>query len=150
METRYSSAGKVQPIEGKNLIEPGTCLTCSKPCYDPSEIWANPGVEIEHYGMVYICLDCCAELADFINFKSPKAYRDLDEKYKALHKDWNILRSQLAEAKGLLDARITSAGSSEPSGNGSADVALSKVESDAGFLDSVLNDDEPEPVKSGA
>jgi len=149
METRYSSSGKIQPIEGKNLIEPGTCLMCSKPCYDPSEVWANPGVEIEHYGMVYICLDCCAEVADFINFRSPKVYKDLEEKYKVLQNDWDILRKQLAEAKGLLNARIDSAGSSEPVGDESAGVVVSETESDSDFIDSVINIDKPEFIKSG-
>jgi hypothetical protein len=149
METRYDSSGRVQPIQFGNMATPGTCLLCNRIGHDNTEIFASLGVELEFYGIAYLCLDCCAELADFILFKSPEAYNKLNDKYAALKKDWDILRKQLAEAKGLIDVRIDTAGDREPSGDGSASIPLFEVESDADFIDSILNSDESVSAESG-
>ena len=144
-----NSACRIQPIRYGDMAQPGTCLLCNRIGHNPDELFATLNVELAFYGIAYLCTECCAEIADFIMFKSPKAHQELSAKYEALQKDWNILRAQLAEAKGLLDARINSAGSGEPDGDGTASVPVSQAQSISVDLDRILNNDKSEPVKSG-
>lgn len=143
MDVRTDYSGRIQSIRYGNMAEPGTCLLCGRIGRTADELFANLQTELEYYGIAYLCTDCCAEAADFILYKSPEKYEELKRKYEALQRDWNALRSQLAEAKGLLDARINSAGSSEPNGNGTAGVHVSSSESEPDDIDRILNDNEP-------
>ena len=149
MDVRMDSSGRIQPIRYGDMAQPGTCLLCNRIGHNPDELFATLNVELEFYGIAYLCTDCCGEVANFVLFKSPKDYESVQKKYAVLLTDWNILRAQLAEAKGLLDARINSAGSSEPDGDGTAGVSVSQAESVSVDIDRLLNDDESKPIKSG-
>lgn len=146
---RYDNSGRVQPTEFGRMAHPGTCLLCSRVGTFPEEVFANLGVELEFYGVAYLCLECCAELASFVNYKAPQEYElllDSLEKYR----ERNVsLSNQLAEAKRLLDVRIESAGYREPSRDGFVDVPLFEVDSAADEVDRILNDNESKPIKSG-
>lgn len=149
MDVRMNSAGRIQPIRFGDMAQPGTCLLCNRIGHDSNELFATLNVELEFYGIAYLCTECCAEVADFIMFKSPKAHQELKAKYDALQKDWNLLRAQLAETKGLLNARIDSAGTSESDGDGAAGVYVPEAEQFSDDVDRILNDDKSVPVKSG-
>lgn len=149
METRYDSAGRVQPVQYGNMAHPGICLLCNRIGKKPDEIFASLGVELEYYGVAYLCLECCAELADFIRYKSPDAFFALKLKHEALKLENEVLKDQLAEAKGLLNARIDSAGRRSAVGDGASSVHVSETESEPGFVDRVLNSDKSVASKSG-
>ena len=146
---RYDNAGRIQPTAFGRMLHPGLCMLCSRPGNDPDEVFANLGVELEDYGSVYLCLECCAEVASFIEFKAPDAYDTLLDSIEN-YRTRNIqLSNQLAEAKRLLDVRIESAGYRELHSDGSVDVPLFEVDSAADEVDRILNDHESKPAKSG-
>lgn len=149
MSVRMDSAARVQPIRFGDMAQPGTCLLCNRIGHSPDELFATLNVELEFYGIAYLCQECCKEVAGFVLYKDPADHEKLANKYAVLLKDHDILRKQLAEAKGLLDARIDSAGSSEPDGDGTPSVPVSSAQSISTDLDRILNNDESEPVKSG-
>ena len=140
METRYDNSGRVQPTAFGNLLHPGICLLCRRPGRSSDEIFANLGVELEEYGIAYLCLECCAEIADFICFKNPEEYREMRSSYLDLVIERNVLLAQLQEAKGLLNARIDSAGYSEPSSDGNDDLSIPEALSTADEIDRILNE----------
>lgn len=142
IQTRYDSSGRIQPIEFRNLWHPGTCALCARIGRSSDEHFANLQVELEFYGSIYLCLDCCAEVGDFIRM-IPR------EKMELLALERDNLAQALASAnnenvylRGLLNARIDSAGSSESDGYESASVPLFEVDDSADELDRILNPDE--------
>lgn len=132
------------------MLDPGLCLLCSRPGNAPEEVFANLGVELEYYGVAYLCLECCAEIADFILFKSPDAYESLLDSLETYRRRTIQLSEQLAEAKRLVDVRIDSAGDSVFGSDGSVSVPLFEVDSTADEIDRILNDNKPKPVESGS
>lgn len=140
---RQDSSGRIQPTEGRYLWYPGYCCMCSKPPEKMEEPFANLQVDIELFGNLYLCLNCCAEVADFIGFKSPRLYNETIKALAEANVKVEELEDQLLEARGLLDARIRSAGRrGDPAkslGNGtpSVDVSASKPKPD--IVDSILN-----------
>lgn len=139
MAVRQDSSGRVQPVEYRNLIEPATCALCGRIGRYPEEIFASLGVELEHYGMVYLCLECCAELADFICFKSPEAYDKLLDTSISLAHDYDEAKAQLERAVGLLHARIDFIVVSGPNSDGATSLPFSEVERESDSLDSTID-----------
>jgi hypothetical protein len=132
------------------MMHPGLCLLCNRPGKFPEEVFANLGVELEYYGVAYLCLECCAEIADFILFKSPDAYDDLLDFLKE-NRNRNLqLSEQLAEAKRLIDVRIDTAGDRVASLNGTVSLPLFETDSPTDEVDRILNDSESKPAKSGS
>jgi hypothetical protein len=146
---RYDSSGRVQPTEFGRMLDPGLCLLCSRPGNSSEEVFANLGVELEYYGVAYLCLECCAEIADFVLFKSPDAYNSLLDSLDIYRRRNIQLSEQLAEAKRLVDVRINSAGDNVISSDGSVSVPLFEVDSPADEVDRILNDHKSKPVESG-
>lgn len=150
MQVRQDSSGRVQPVEGKYLAHPGTCFMCSRPPKKPEEIWANLGnVEYDIDSTGYLCLDCCAEIADFIMFINPEKYARAMMDLEAVESANETLTAKVEYLRGLLNARIDLAGSSEPDSDGAPNVPVSTSELTADDIDRILNDNESKPVKSG-
>jgi hypothetical protein len=147
---RYDSSARVQPTEFGRMLQPGLCLLCSRPGRFPEEIFANLGVELEYYGVAYLCMECCAEIADFILFKSPDAYDDLLDSLKENRLRNIQLSEQLAEAKRLLDVRIDSAGDRFVGRDGAVSIPLLEADGSADEIDRILNYSESEPTESGS
>jgi hypothetical protein len=139
MPVRYDTSGKVQPVEFGYMAHPGTCLGCSRIGRRNSEIFASLAVELDHYGVVYLCQDCCAEIAGFILFVPPEKSQELESKLAAAVIMLDKKDNQIAYLKGLLNARIDLAGSSEPISDGSPSSSVSEIEPDTDFIDSILN-----------
>lgn len=142
MATRYDSSGRVQPIEFGNLISPATCVLCNRIGRERHEIFANLGIELEFYGGVYLCQDCCLELAGFVMavpHETVELYRITVEELK---KDLTLAHAQNEYLRGLLDARIKSAGVivGEFNSDGNDDVSLPEVESAATEVDRLINE----------
>lgn len=127
MQTRIDSSGRVQPTEYRNLSTPGQCLLCSRIGRLPEEIFANLGVELDFYGLVYLCLDCCAEVANFICFIDPKRVAEAEQEVKTLKDANRSLLNQLQEAKGLINARIDTAGNRVSPSNGTTSPTVLKT-----------------------
>lgn len=149
MEIRQDYAGKVQPIEFKNLIAPGECLLCKRIGRQPSEIFADLHVELEFYGVAYLCTDCCMELANFVGAVDSDVHKRLKTEYHTLVETLATMTKQIEYLKGLLNARIDSVGGSESFSDGDASLPLFEVDSPADSVDRILNEYESEPVKSG-
>lgn len=148
MSTRYDSAGRVQPIEFGNLISPGTCCLCARIGRDRHEIFADLGVELDHYGMLYLCQDCCLELASFVMAVPAEQVELYKLSVEELKKDLTILHQQNEYLRGLLDARIESAGvvDSEPDSDEPDGVPVLTTESATADLDKLLNKYKSEPA----
>lgn len=143
METRYSSSGRVQPIQYGNMALPGTCLLCNRIGHTQDEVFATLGVELEFYGLAYLCLDCCAEIADFIMFKPPARMDALEQQVTMLVTSNFKLQASLAEAKGLINARIDAAGRDEPRSDGDVSVSVPEVESGSAEVNQDTDGNEP-------
>lgn len=113
MAIRQDSSGRLQPIRFGDMAQPGTCMLCNRIGHTNDELFATFNVELEFYGIIYLCQECCAEVASFVCFIDPNTYLDLQGKYMELVNTYVSTRKQLDEAKGLLNARIDSAGSDE-------------------------------------
>lgn len=140
--TRYDSAGRVQPTEYRNLIAPAECLLCKRIGHEPDEVFANIGVELDLYGQCYLCTDCCFEIAAFVLCVPPDEHQRLKDEYVALGAINHGLIKKNEYLKGLLDARINTAGSGEPDSDGSVSVPLLEVDSAADEIDRILNADQ--------
>lgn len=149
MQTRYDSSGRVQPTEGRYLIQPGECLLCKRIPKNSDEIFANLGVELDYYGQCYLCTDCCGELANFVLYVSPTTHQSLSDEYLAIRVQNLGLKKQVDYLKGLLDARIDFAGSSEPDSDGSSSIPLFEVNGAADEVNRILDEYESESLKSG-
>jgi hypothetical protein len=146
---RYDNSGRIQPTEFGRMLDPGLCLLCSRPGRTQDEVFANLGVEIEYYGIAFLCLECCAEVADFINFVSPEKHANNEAEIKDLKDDMVRLKAQLGEAKGLLNARIDSAVDCKHDSDGTASIPFPKVDRTADEVNRILNVDKPKFSKSG-
>lgn len=146
---RQNSSGRVQPTESRYLLQPGTCLLCSRVGKSMDEVFANLGVELEYYGIAYLCLECCAEVADFIGFVSPERFEiQANDLIKTIH-ELDETRAQLERASRLLHGRVDSAISGESDGDGTSSVPLSEAKSGSTSLYQTLNAVKSESSKSG-
>lgn len=150
MVFRQDSSGRVQPTEYRNLLQPGTCALCSRIGRYPEEVFANLGVELEYYGIVYLCPECCAEIADFIMFKSPERYDELTDRHIKLAHDYDVAMAELTRTRMLLNARIDSFISGESDSDGAVSLSVPEAERQSVESDSVIDSDEPESAESGA
>lgn len=141
---RFNSAGRVQAIEGMYLAHPGTCLLCGKVPDNSQEYFASLGVELEYYGVAYLCQACCHEIADFVGFVSPDNAEELRTANDNLFEANKKLHRSLQTAKGLLDARINSASDDLPDEHEPPSIPLFEVESNTDIVDRILNGDKPE------
>lgn len=139
MDTRVNSSARVQPTEGRYLAFPGVCALCSRPPKNPEEIFANPAIEQELYGVFYFCTDCCAELAAFINFVSPKSVEADKTANRLLRERVQFLSEQVDYLRGLLNARISAAGSGQPISDGTSGLSVPSAESDTDFINQVID-----------
>lgn len=146
---RFDSAGRVQPVEYKYMAAPATCLLCSRIGRDSEELFANLGVELEYFGVAYLCQDCCSEIANFICYVPYDQHKTVGEDNIKLLKEAESLREKLYYVKGLLDARINSVGSNVPVGDGSSDPTLFEVESESDDTNPEPVDNEPVVAESG-
>jgi len=148
MGTRYDSSGRVQPIEYGNLINPGTCALCNRIGRDPHEIFADLGVELEYYGMMYLCQDCCLELADFVMAVPQDRYDPMLARLKSTEHTLLEVMKQNEYLRGLLNVRIESAGIivGEPDSDGDDDISLPEAESAAAEVDRLINEYKSEPA----
>ena len=141
---RFNSAGRVQPVEGMYLIHPGTCMLCGKVPDNGQEYFASLGIELEYYGMVYLCQACCNEIADFSGFVPTDTLNAVLRTNEILTNKNIEVQKSLAAAKEMLNARIDAAGRSEYNLHEPAGISVSEVKSDADFIDSILNGEQPE------
>lgn len=149
VETRVNSSARVQPTEGKYLAAPGICALCGRPPKNPEEIFANPAIEQELYGVFYYCTECCAELASFINYVSPKSVEADKTANRLLRERVQFLSEQVDYLRGLLNARISAAGSGQPISDGTFGLPVSEVESNSDFVDRVIDGLESDVNQSG-
>ena len=142
MATRYDSSGRVQPIEYGNLISPATCVLCNRIGRDRHEIFANLGIELEFYGGVYLCQDCCLEIAGFVMAVPHETVELYMITVGKLRKELGLAYAQNEYLRGLLDVRIESAGVvvSEPDSNGDDDFSFSQIESAAAAVDRLIDE----------
>lgn len=143
MRLKDAYSGRVQPTEFGRLLEPASCVLCNRIGRTNDEVFANFGVELEYYGCVYMCQECCGEVASFIGYVSNERFEELEENCEAMAMLITSLNAKVAYLKGLLDARIDLAGSSEPSSDEPSGLPVFEVEPDTAFIDSVLNEHEP-------
>lgn len=144
MSTRVDSAARVQPTEGRYLAHPGICATCGKSPDNMEEIFANPIIELEQYGYIYFCQACCAEIGSFVMMVPAKSYGHMLEKVAGLQDHIDRLDRENAYLKGLLNARIDSAGRGESVSDEPSSVSLLEVEPVADDFDSFVNSLEPD------
>lgn len=142
---RQDASGRIQPTEGRYLWYPGYCSMCNRPPEKQDETFANLQVDIEQYGNLYLCLNCCAEVADFIGFVSPRIHNRVLGDLSAVQASLQDVEAQLAEAEGLLHARIRNAGNRNDDrkrvSNGSPSVDVLAAEPKSDIVNSVLNSD---------
>jgi hypothetical protein len=149
IQWRYDDSGRIQPTHFGHMLHPATCLLCSRIGKAPEEVFANLGVDLEFYGMVYLCLDCCAEVAGFIKFVSTDRFDTLQEQVGLLSDRNSKLLLQLDEARRLVDVRIDNAGDSLFDSDVDASVPVPASDGATDSIDRLLNDNEPEFAKSG-
>lgn len=146
---RQDSSGRVQPTATGYIAHPGQCLLCARPPIQGGEIFANLGVELEYYGVAYLCLDCCGEIANFINHKSPEQYDKIfDANIELIHKI-DETQAQLERAQRLLHGRIDSVIAGEPDSDGTSSVPLSEAKSGSISLYQAFNSGKPKSSESG-
>jgi hypothetical protein len=150
MQVRVDSSAKVQPTEGKYLIHPGICLICFKTPDSMEEIFANPLIELEDYGGVFICLACCTEIGSFVRMVPRVEFDYMRATVAGLETSLREAHSQNEYLRGLLNARIDSGGYDESVRDVSASIPLFEVESVTDDIDSLINGIESEPAESGS
>jgi hypothetical protein len=149
MEIRYDSAAKVQPVEFRYMATPGTCLGCNRIGVSEDEIFAYLQVELEFYGVVYLCTDCCRDIAAFVGFLPPDSYRTLQLKYAKLETQLEHEKAKTTYLKGILDVRIDAAGRGKLVSDDPARIPISKTQPATNIVDQVLNGDESKFDQSG-
>jgi len=142
MPTRYDSAGRIQPIEYRNLAIPAECLLCKRIGTSPDEIFANLQVELGFYGDCYLCQNCCHEVASFVMAVPYEQHQQNKHQLSVLDAKIFELKKKNAYLRSLLDARIDSSGDSESDSDGAVSVPLFETEPDTTFIDRILDADE--------
>lgn len=140
--TRYDSSGRIQPIESRNLWHPGHCALCGRIGRSPEEHFANLQVELDFFGSIYLCLDCCAEVAAFIQFLPPQDLVDTQVALERAEHANEVLTAQNEYLRGLLDARINLAGSSESDSDGDDGFSLPEIDDAADEIDRILESEQ--------
>ncbi len=143
MAIRQGSAGRIQPIEYGNLMQPGQCVLCNRIGHTNDELFATLNVELEFYGLVYLCQDCCFEVADFVGCVRQERHEETINKLRVLGNLVKDLDNQVQYLRGILDARISAAGSGVASDGGTYGVPLPKAEFDSDYVNSILNGNQP-------
>jgi hypothetical protein len=108
------------------------------------EVFANPLIELEQYGCIYFCTGCCAEAGAFVLMVPKIEVAYLKAAVDGLESSLRIAQQENAFLRGLLDARITSAGYDEPSVHVPASFPFSEVESVSDDIDSIIDGLQPE------
>jgi hypothetical protein len=139
MQTRYESSARVQPTEGKYLAHPGTCAICGKVPSNMEEIFANPLIELEQYGYIYFCTACCFEVGSFVMMVPSDEAQYLKAAVNGLETSLRNAKNENTYLRGLLDARISAAGSGESDSDGVVSIPLFEVESGQDSIDSLIN-----------
>jgi len=139
---RFNSSGRVQAIEGMYLAQPGVCMLCGRVPENGQEYFASLGIELEFYGIVYLCQACCAEIASFILFIDPNRFEEMAAVNEVLADRVLQLQRSLNAAKEMLHARIDAAGRGEHSFDESDGVLVFEANGDTDYVDSLLNGDE--------
>lgn len=147
---RFNSAGRIQPTEYRNLLQPGQCALCNRIGRTPDEIFANFSVELEYYGMLYLCQDCCNEVVSFMEGATVGQVADLRAAIREWQKGYDDLFNENQYLKELLNVRIKSAGRGEFSSNGIVSLPIFETEQPTAELDRESKSDEPESAESGA
>lgn len=150
MKIREGSSGRVLPVDGQYLAHPSICCVCSRPPRDVAETFLNLGnVELDYYGVLYLCLDCAAEIADAIGSVTYETHARVQEIVREQNTTLAEDANQIAYLKGLLNARISASRSGKHLSDGDASVALLEVEPESVSVDSLLDGVELDVVKSG-
>lgn len=128
MKIRQDSSGRVQPIEYRNLASPAQCLLCNRIGHSPDEIFATLGVELEFYGIAYLCTDCCNEIANFVGAVDSERYDEMVSAADQMFDNWMNALKQVDTLRGILNGRIDLAVLGEPLGDGDDGLPVSEDE----------------------
>lgn len=145
MKIRQDSSGRVQPTEYRNLIHPGQCLLCARIGRTPDEVFANLGVELEFYGIAYLCTDCCMECASFVGAVDSEQWDKYRQEATAHIAEYDRLVAEVKILRSALDARVTVAIDRLLDKHGNDDLSVPEDESAAEGFDRLLKQDESEP-----
>ncbi len=99
-EVQYQQLCKFQVVKDNQLIAPGKCAGCGKISGDFVDI----GLELDFYGVVYICVSCMVEVANQLQYYSPvqqKIIRDSNVKLREINAK---LREKLEKSNAALAA----------------------------------------------
>ena len=146
IETLYDTTARVQGMPYRHLRLPGQCVMCNRIGTSSDEVFADLRVDLEVYGDVYLCLDCCTEVAKFIKYVNPTEVEHLREHLAAAQKAVDMMFKQLNYFGSVLNARITAVGDGMSLDDVNASIPVSETEYDADFINSVLVGNESEPA----
>lgn len=148
-DVRLNSPARVQPVEVRYLIEPGTCAICGK-APNPGEVWANPMIELPEYGFIYFCVPCCLEIGSFALMVSKENHAMLLRRYNEILSLNIELTEKVKRLKELLDVRIDSGDSSSVPSVNISDLPILEDPSDPDEIARLLAETESGTLKSGS
>lgn len=149
MKLREGTSGRVQPVNGQYLAHPSACCMCGRAPKSTEEPFLNLFVELDYFGALYLCTDCGSEIAEAMGYIPHERHQRLRDEY-VISSDIVLQQFQkINYLKGLLDARIDSAGSSEPDSNGTSGVPVLEDESGQDSVDEIIDGLESVAAKSG-
>jgi hypothetical protein len=122
---------------------------CGRAPKNTEEPFLNLFVELDYFGALYLCTDCGSEIAEAMGYIPHERHQRLRDEYEVSS---DIVLQQFQKInylKGLLDARIDSAGSSEPDSNGIASVPVLEDESGQDSVDEIINGLQSVSAESG-
>lgn len=86
------AAARVQLLEAP-VVSPGMCILCGKS--EHPDGFADPRLDFEYYGTLYLCGDCVGDFARLFGWLHPMQARALAMKYDELSKELEIHREAL-------------------------------------------------------
>lgn len=149
MLIRTGLSGRVQPIDAQYMAEPATCCMCSRPPFNPQEVFLNLGVELEFFGFLYLCPSCAVEIGESVSSVPYERHEELRNEYLVQSTIVVEQYQKINYLRGLLDARIDLAGSSKPDSDGTISVPVPTDEQGQDSVDSIIDGLESESTESG-
>lgn len=149
MSLREGTSGRVQPIAGQYLADPSVCCMCSRPPRNEQEPFLNLTVELEYFGVLYLCTDCGSEIAEAMGYIPHERHLEMSQLVESQSALLTEDDNQISYLKGLLNARIDLARFSQPDSNGTSGIPVFEDESGQDSVDAIIDGLESVTTESG-
>lgn len=103
MPPAVQSLGRFQVLPHNQLIAPAKCAGCGS--YNQKAHYVDLNLEVEFYGVVYLCLDVCfREVANLLGFISPAQAKELADRLERKEEVMQRMQADLNNLEVIRDA----------------------------------------------